>query len=893
MPRILLRIGSPLLLIFFAFALPQETQAQGTCCSNGPNGPSAQDCNVGWTLPTQVAACPFGDSLQFSPAKPSRVRISVHYEDNFCNPKVGVPVDSIWLTNFTTTGTLRMNNSRTKIVADTPTDASGNTRFLLASFSGCGNITMRLYVSGKLIGIKTATVRTTDTNRDSCVTTGDLISACDLNFNGTAGDATDLGLINGHASHAAVTWTLKDSLAACPAGDSAATGQPSGRPTRLRVPIRYGGVNCLKLGVPPEAMSLTWLISTGNLRVNDKSTVVPIYADDSTRGAGFSRVTVPSFSGCGTAVVQLVVSGVIQGTRLVTVRTTDTNADGRTTNQDPATCDLDYDGTAGSSGDVQLISNHLDHWQRNALHGTLVRRTSYGEDSGFSLGAGQVFWSPSGRYISFGGNAPGACKMFYLPSDPAEGNTPVRLTLPTTPDSADYDPSWSPLNTDITFTRRDQHLYRIRPPWMGDSNTYLVSTYDDGSIPYHRGDIAGAISPNGQWVAFTRRDADGQPYEIRKIPINGDASQLMKLTDLSSGGDWYPQWSPDGQWVIFQRFSALSNHYDIYKIHADGSDNYVATRVFASDNGKIGTYEATTPGYSPDGNILLTGYGPNLEASVYTHTLDPTLSVITPIANYNNDPDHSANMNVGGFAGGLLSPRLSPDGTRLAISGEYDMWAARANMSRPPKITSVKRLTPLPEVVYPVGDTTMMVSIDVASYELYRFEVFASDPEGDAISLMPDRTTNFISWSTAERQLSVIAPPGTPWVYYVVLRVTTSSGGSDAVVAQIIVDHYGPGLAVRGLLAEAVDVRSVIVQEGPNPTRGTFRLTTPAAGIGAAVLSVFDIRGRRVAVIREMGGEELIWDGKDQTGFRVAPGVYLYRLEAGSIRKDGRVVVVR
>jgi Tol biopolymer transport system component len=878
MQRIHLRIGSPLLAVFVLLIFPHhEAQAQGTCCSGGPDSP--QDCNVGWSLPTQVAACPFGDSLQFTPAKPSRVRISVHYEDNFCNPKVGVPVDSIWLTNFTATGSLKLNDSRTKIFADVPTDASGNTRFLLASFSGCGNLTMRLYVSGKLVGIKTAAVRTTDTNADSCVTTADLTSACDLNFIGTSGDATDLGLINAHAGHAAVTWTLKDSLAACPAGDSASIGQPSGRPTRLRVPIRYGGMNCLKLGVAPEAMSLTWLTSTGNLRVNDKSTVVPIYADDSTRGLGASRVTVPSFSGCGTTVVQLTMAGVIQGTRLVTVRTTDLNADGRTNGQDPATCDLDYDGTPGGPGDVLLTANHLDHWRRNALHGTLVQRTSLQESPLYPrVGESELFWSPNGRWVSFSEHVsedPDACKIFLAPSDPIYApNAPPKQFTFAAPDTSDYDGSWSPLGDAIVFERGDYRVLRKGIPGLAADSTEILVTASGN--PLEHGALNPSVSPNGQWVAFSRKNVGVRGFSLWKVPIAGGTATRLTNTEATGFADFYPRWSPDGQWITYQQELTEPTRHEIRKVMETGASDQ---QVYSAGL----TMNAANPAFSPDGAIITGALGTpdNAILDTRTYTIDPQLLNKQPILNY---PDHAIAAKYP-----YLFPRVSPDGTRLGLITKQ-VWTARRNMNLPPTITTIRRRHPAPEVDYAVADTAASLYLTLPTTSLfYNFQPIATDPEQDAITYQ-----GFVfgdpafGWDSGGPWLTVYTDQ--PGVHWAVLQVTTSSGGTDKI---ILICDVGPTLAPGSSAEHIADVTSMITQDGPNPTRGRFALSAPEAPGTMAELSIFDLRGRRVATVRGSSSKLLVWEGSDLRGEPVPPGVYLYRVVAGTYRKEGKVVVAR
>lgn len=190
-----------------------------------------------------------------------------------------------------------------------------------------------------------------------------------------------------------VNWTLRDSVSACPAGDSLIyVGQGATQhPSRLRIEVWYNDGNCNpRPKVPPDSIWVTWPVLTGNLIVNDLGTKV--FADDSTdQLCGRTWITIPSFSGCGTIQVKLFVSGVAQGTKTVVVRTTDTNANGKVEAGDGSSaCDLNYNGIAGDLSDFNAVQVSLNHWHRHALHGTLVRRTSLcgtcTEDSPNTLG---------------------------------------------------------------------------------------------------------------------------------------------------------------------------------------------------------------------------------------------------------------------------------------------------------------------------------------------------------------------------------------------------------------------------------------------------------------------------------------------------------------------------
>src|SRR5262249_28140877 len=206
-----------------------------------------------------------------------------------------------------------------------------------------------------------------------------------------------------------VTWSLIDRISACPAGDS--TGV-SGHPSRLRINAWYldGNVDP-KIGLPPDSIYVTVANDSGTAKANDLATYT--FADDSTRDTesefgGYSRIQIPSFSGNGKVLVTLYVSGVSQGSKHVYVRTTDTNADGQTTSSDVSGCsDINYSGSV-TAADNSIVSAHYyqgAHTHRQALHGTLVRRSNlhdfvvYGSYG--SIGNGTISWAPNGRMVAY------------------------------------------------------------------------------------------------------------------------------------------------------------------------------------------------------------------------------------------------------------------------------------------------------------------------------------------------------------------------------------------------------------------------------------------------------------------------------------------------------------
>lgn len=680
-----------------------------------------------------------------------------------------------------------------------------------------------------------------------------------------------------------VAWQAEDSIAACPAGDSVLMRSPHTthpHPSRLRITVHYEDNFCNpRVGVAPESIYVTYQIISGNLKVNDKGT--NIYADDSTDGYGNTRITIPSFSGCGKVRIRLFVSGIYIGVNDRVVRTTDFDADGRTLLGSDcliSTCDVGYDPLS----DCFHVNNHEKHWRRNALHGTPVRRTNLCEAScavGVPYnGASVSFWSPNGRWISFTIGVKytptlADCKVYLAASDPKDGNYLRQFTFDTDPDSnfRDYDPSWSPLEDQIVFDRSDwKILGKGIPGVAGVADTVLFLVTASGSL-FDRGDLTPALSPNGQWVAFSRKDQQTKAFNLWKIKTTGGGA--VQLTNTLSVADFYPRWSPDGKWITFDREFAsipgLAPPHAIYKVK-DNGDSLQA--VYLPDTS---TTIAATPAYSADGLIVTGAIGTRSMTvkDTRTHTLDPALSSaqMKPILNY-PDPQFAVIGN-----NPLLSPVLSPDGTRLQLNAAQ-VWVARRNMSLPPRITQVG--------TQGVVDSTARVFINAIQGLQTTITITSTDTEGDTRTCAAyfledgmtfDPGTCTLTWMPS-------APIGSK--FYVKFQVTTPSGGTDVVIAVLtVVSSLRAGPERAGLMERP---------DGPNPTRGRFALTASLIPGANARLTVFDLGGRQIALVRGPAGTQLVWEGRDRSGALVAPGVYPYRMEVGKYhRQEGKVVVVR
>src|SRR5206468_9092749 len=127
-----------------------------------------------------------GDSV--AAGHPKALRSVITYLGAGSQPRNGVPPESIWVTVTHSTGSAVLNDAAKatdgytwKVFADDSTRVDGTTRLTLSSFSGCGALLIRLYVSGTRVDTRIATsIRSVDSdNHYGKVTTEDLLTACD------------------------------------------------------------------------------------------------------------------------------------------------------------------------------------------------------------------------------------------------------------------------------------------------------------------------------------------------------------------------------------------------------------------------------------------------------------------------------------------------------------------------------------------------------------------------------------------------------------------------------------------------------------------------------------------------------------------------------------------
>lgn len=119
--------------------------------------------------------------------------------------------------------------------------------------------------------------------------------------------------------------------------------------------------------------------------------------------------------------------------------------------------------------------------------------------------------------------------------------------------------------------------------------------------------------------------------------------------------------------------------------------------------------------------------------------------------------------------------------------------------------------------------------------------------------------------------------------------LTHACGNVQSQIATLSFDGYAD-------VEEVAPTATVLLSLGPNPSRGVATLQYALAKESAVRMRVLDVAGRSVAA-RDIGrvaaGRHAVaWDTRDESGARVAPGLYLVSLEVDGERVGARRLVV-
>lgn len=188
----------------------------------------------------------------------------------------------------------------------------------------------------------------------------------------------------------------------------------------------------------------------------------------------------------------------------------------------------------------------------------------------------------------------------------------------------------------------------------------------------------------------------------------------------------------------------------------------------------------------------------------------------------------------------------------------------------------------------PVYDLTGMAVPHVFYYRWYAvndaldaWQVHVSDDGGSSWTLLESTTAHENYWQPIDIDLT----PHLGALDQVRFRFTAEDPDPGQVVEGALDDFtlYDASPGATGAGTFAPRLRLDLAQNRPNPFPGATTIDFAIPAQEAVRLSVFDVRGARVATlvdgVLEAGAHRVEWDGQDMGRRRAAAGVYFYRLE--------------
>jgi uncharacterized repeat protein (TIGR01451 family) len=308
---------------------------------------------------------------------------------------------------------------------------------------------------------------------------------------------------------------------------------------------------------------------------------------------------------------------------------------------------------------------------------------------------------------------------------------------------------------------------------------------------------------------------------------------------LTSGpaNDGAPDWSPDGSRIAYQSNAMGDN--DIWVIPALGGTPQRVTSSAANDNQPDWSPDGTQIAFSRDGDlwrvtfVALVSADLALTKSVDNPTPDASDTIVYTIDLSNNGPDAATGVEV---------TDLLPSGVTFVSAtpsvGSYDdgsgLWSVGTIASG--------------------ADATLTITVAVDAGTQGQAIVNTASISG---SDLPDLTA-------------------------------VNNSASVQIVVQGATDAGLPSLtpAVYALHPAR-----------PNPSQGQtlFSFDIPLAG--RTTLLLYDVSGRLVRTLveetLEPGRYSPQWDGRDQSGRTVAPGVYFLRIHSGAFSATTKLVRLR
>jgi hypothetical protein len=351
-------------------------------------------------------------------------------------------------------------------------------------------------------------------------------------------------------------------------------------------------------------------------------------------------------------------------------------------------------------------------------------------------------------------------------------------------------------------------------------------------------------------------------------------------------------WSALSPWKTPEQVSATGFDAD-FPVHAKSdvtawqqSESGGATEVVADIRGLAINLSST-----PDSN----SFYPSVDAVVTTETEGPGVSEVYGLWSEEVWPDSlfQARLHGESLGSGDSPSRLEPSHTVICGQAQPSVYCRRRTGRRSHRGFGLD------------------ISTDSLSYALDYF-----DPRYNycaAVVLLHDRSQCVAAIRSGDIELAQVTF-GTQRAETVEMDIPREAYESDSALRLTISRLSGQYVATAGVRFYAAEdfspehggtqatatnlpASTRLLTLGSNPIRGVCRVAFELAVPGSVQLTVHDAAGRAVRTLvtgeQPAGRHCAIWNGRDDSGRLLAPGVYFVRLEAGVTREQAKVVLAR
>jgi len=140
-----------------------------------------------------------------------------------------------------------------------------------------------------------------------------------------------------------------------------------------------------------------------------------------------------------------------------------------------------------------------------------------------------------------------------------------------------------------------------------------------------------------------------------------------------------------------------------------------------------------------------------------------------------------------------------------------------------------------------------------------------------------------------------IPRPEQPRVHINLWHIDTPASDQEVVLdAFTFVPEGGPATAAGDTPLPAT---SYLADARPNPFNPTTSIGYTMVTDGFAEIKIYDVNGQLVRTLVSgnvrAGFNEVVWDGRNDLGNRIASGIYLYQLRAGSVVETKKMVMLK